>query len=120
MMSNSQTNLNTMKEFLLLFIMCTVSFGQESNYKLSSLLNDDLIIDNKAPNTHYIGNAWLKRLIVADEDFDYNLTQATFQADSTLDWHKHSTGQVIIIVRWRGLLSRKRERSYCFKKGRCN
>ena len=54
MMSNLKTNLNAMKEFLLLFIMCTVSYGQESNYKLSSLLNDDLIIDNKAPNIHYM------------------------------------------------------------------
>jgi len=117
MMFNLKTNLNAMKEFLLLFIMCTVSYGQESNYKLSSLLNDDLIIDNKAPNIHYIGNAWLKRLIVADEDFDYNLTQATFQADSTLDWHKHSTGQVIIIVDGEGYYQEKGKEVIVLKKG---
>ena len=105
-----------MKEFLLLFIISIVSFGQESNYKLSSLLNDDLTIDNKAPNTHYIGNAWLKRLIVADEDFDYNLTQATFQADSTLDWHKHSTGQVLIIIDGEGYYQEKGKEVIVLKK----
>jgi quercetin dioxygenase-like cupin family protein len=105
------------KLLLLLLIVPSVSFGQESNYKLSSLLNEDLIIDNKAPNTHYIGNAWLKRLVIADEDFDYNLTQATFQAGSTLDWHKHSTGQVIIILDGEGYYQEKGKEVIVLKKG---
>ena len=28
----------------------------------------------------------------------YNITKATFKANSTLDWHKHSSAQVLIIV----------------------
>ena len=68
-------------------------------------------------NTHYIGNAWLKRLIVADEDFDYNLTQATFQSDSTLDWHKHSTGQVLIIIDGEGYYQEKGKEVIVLKKG---
>ena len=109
-----------MKKFIIAAFLSVVSYGQDLNYNIESFINQDLNINKKAPNTHYIGNAWLKRLIVADEDFEYNLTQATFQSDSTLDWHKHSTGQVFNYCRWRGILSRKGKRSNCFKKGRCN
>jgi quercetin dioxygenase-like cupin family protein len=53
-------------------------------------------LDRKAPNTHYLGSAWLKGF--ASEDIDFNITLATFKANSTLDWHKHETGQVLIVV----------------------
>ena len=68
-----------MKKFIIASFLSVVSYGQDSNYNIKSFINQDLNINKKAPNTHYIGNAWLKRLIEADEDFDYNLTQATFQ-----------------------------------------
>lgn len=38
---------------------------------------------SKAPNTCHMGEAWLNFLIPADETFDYNITQATFSANST-------------------------------------
>jgi quercetin dioxygenase-like cupin family protein len=52
----------------------------------------------KAPNIHYIGEAWLNGLLRADENLSYNITKATFRANSTLDWHKHTSPQVLIIV----------------------
>lgn len=33
-----------------------------------------------------------------DPELGYNVTKATFKANSTLDWHKHSSTQVLIIV----------------------
>ena len=57
-----------------------------------------MIEGTKAPNTHYIGEAWLNSLLHTDEDINYNITKATFKANSTLDWHKHATPQVLIIV----------------------
>jgi quercetin dioxygenase-like cupin family protein len=30
---------------------------------------------------------------------------ATFSPDSTLDWHKHLTGQLLIVVEGEGILS---------------
>ena len=92
-----------MKNLLLLFAICPVlGWSQTPGYKLSSFLNTDLSIEKKAPNTHYIGNAWLNRIVIAEDDFAYNITQATFSADSTLDWHKHSTGQVLIVISGKG------------------
>ena len=76
------------------FIFPTIFFSQEPGYQVSSYLDEG----TKAPNTHYIGEAWLNPLLQADENLDYNITKATFRANSTLDWHKHATPQVLIIV----------------------
>ena len=86
----------------LLFFLFTISsfvvFAQNSDYSLSSYLVEGI----KAPNTHYIGEAWLNSLLRADEEINYNITKATFKANSTLDWHKHGTPQVLIIVEGEG------------------
>ena len=69
-------------------------FAQSSDYPVSSYLTEG----TKAPNTHYIGEAWLNAIIHDDAELGYNITKATFRANSTLDWHKHSSVQVLIIV----------------------
>ncbi len=83
-----------------LFLIVHVSvFAQQEEYKISSYL----IEGTKAPNTHYIGEAWLNGLLTAaDGDINYNITKATFKANSTLDWHKHSSAQVLIYVDGQG------------------
>ncbi|HEY5689375.1 MAG TPA: cupin domain-containing protein [Yeosuana sp.] len=83
------------KSILVLFILASISaFPQDSKYNVSSYLTEG----TKAPNTHYIGEAWLNAIINDDTELGYNITKATFKANSTLDWHKHSTAQVLIIV----------------------
>ena len=72
-----------------LFVM-----AQSDDYNVSSYLTEG----RKAPNTHYIGEAWLNAIIHNDADLGYNITKATFRANSTLDWHKHSSVQVLVIV----------------------
>lgn len=79
---------------ILLTFLSRVALAQQPVYAISSYL----VEGNKAPNTHYIGEAWLNTLLQAEEDFDLNITKATFRANSTLDWHKHATAQVLIIV----------------------
>ncbi|MBE17096.1 MAG: cupin domain-containing protein [Dokdonia sp.] len=69
-------------------------WAQSTTYNVSSYKEEG----TKAPNTHYIGEAWLNRIVSADEDLNYNITKATFKANSTLDWHKHATPQVLIVV----------------------
>ncbi|MDT0651849.1 cupin domain-containing protein [Autumnicola edwardsiae] len=83
---------NLILELILLAPLCL--FAQSSDYNISSYN----IEGTKAPNNHYIGEAWLNAIIHDDAEFDYNITKATFKANSTLDWHKHSSVQVLIIV----------------------
>jgi len=70
------------KSILALFILASVSaFSQDSETKVSSYLT----MGTKAPNTHYIGEAWLNAIIHDDTELGYNITKATFKANSTLD-----------------------------------
>ncbi|PIB23776.1 cupin [Maribacter sp. 4U21] len=79
--------------FLFLLFVTSV-FSQDTGYNVSSYLT----AGTKAPKTHYIGEAWLNAIIHDDAELGYNITTATFKANSTLDWHKHSSAQVLIIV----------------------
>jgi quercetin dioxygenase-like cupin family protein len=83
------------KSIFILFVLAPLClFAQNSNYPVSSFLAEG----TKAPNTHYIGEAWLNVLILNDAELGYNITKATFKANSTLDWHRHASVQVLIII----------------------
>lgn len=102
------------KSILLLLILASATvFSQESDYGVSSYLTEG----TKAPNTHYIGEAWLNALIHDDEELGYNITKATFKANSTLDWHKHATAQVLIIVDGEGYYQERGNEPVILKKG---
>ncbi len=79
--------------------------AQNNEYKSYSYFEEGF----KAPNINYIGEAWLNPLIRSDESLPYNITKATFKANSTLNWHKHTDQQVLIVVSGKG---------YCQEKGK--
>ena len=98
------------------FLVLSISLGvsaQDSDYSVSSYLDEGF----KAPNTHYIGEAWLNRLLQADDDLTYNITKATFKANSTLDWHKHGTVQVLIVTAGTGYYQEKGKQPIVIKEG---
>jgi len=104
--------------FILLAIPL-ISFGQDSEYQVRSYQEQG----NLAPNTHYLGEAWLNRLLTADENLTYNVTKATFKANSTLDWHKHSSAQVLIYVDGQGYYQERGKAPIVLKAGdviKCN
>ncbi|MFY0594472.1 cupin domain-containing protein [Roseivirga sp.] len=104
-----------MKNFLTL-IALAITFNlaaQDSTYSVNSYLKEGM----KAPNTHHIGDAWLNFLTQADEDFTYNITQAKFAANATLDWHKHSTPQVLIVTEGIGYYQEKGKEAIKIRKG---
>lgn len=80
--------------FLLIAIIPLTALTQKTEYVVSSYLTEG----TKAPNTHYIGEAWLNNLLPPDSALNYNITKATFRANSTLDWHKHGSVQILIVV----------------------
>ena len=99
--------------FVLFVIPSFVGFAQNSDYSINSYLDEGM----KAPNTHYIGEAWLNGLVRADENINYNITKATFRANSTLDWHKHSSPQVLIIVEGEGYYQERGKEPIVMKLG---
>ena len=87
--------------------------GQNEQYSISSYQEEG----TKAPNTHYLGEAWLNRLVAADGDLNYNITKATFKANSTLDWHKHGSVQVLIYVDGAGYYQERGKEPIILKAG---
>lgn len=104
-----------MKNFIIvLFTLFSLSsFAQTKDYDLTSYLEEGF----KAPNTNYLGEAWLNPLIRSDESLSYNLTKATFKANSTLNWHKHTDQQVLIVVGGKGYYQEKGKQPIMIKEG---
>lgn len=97
-----------------LFILAPLYLcAQTSDYNVSSYLTEG----TKAPNTHYIGEAWLNAIIHDDADLGYNITKATFRANSTLDWHKHGSVQILIIVDGEAYYQEKGKEPVILKEG---
>ena len=97
-----------------LFILASLSgFSQDSEYEVSSYL----IEGTKAPNTHYLGEAWLNAIIHDDQELGYSITKATFKANSTLDWHKHGSAQVLIIVEGKAYYQERGNEPVILKEG---
>lgn len=99
--------------FPLLFLAPTFLFAQNAEYTVSNYLKEV----EKAPNTHYLGEAFLNPIFHNDPDLGYNITKATFKANSTLDWHKHSTVQVLIIVDGEAYYQERGKEPIILKKG---
>ena len=99
---------------LLAFTLFSMSiFAQTNEYDVSSYLSEGF----KAPNTNYLGEALLNPLIRADESLSYNITKATFKANSTLNWHKHTDLQVLIVVSGKGYYQEKGKQPIVIKEG---
>ena len=97
----------------LLFIVPICVFAQQENYSVSSYLDEGI----KAPNTHYIGEAWLNGLLEVEGDLNFHITKASFKANSTLDWHKHASIQVLIYVDGEGYYQEKGKDPVILKAG---
>ena len=109
-----QTNIKMKKSTLLFFLFIPfLGFTQKSDYTVSSYLLEG----PKAPNTHYIGEAWLNNVLQGDAELNFNITKATFRKNSTLDWHKHSTPQVLIVVDGEGYYQERGKDAIIIKKG---
>ncbi|MEA3427585.1 MAG: cupin domain-containing protein [Bacteroidota bacterium] len=105
--------------FLLLASIPFLGIAQTKTYPITTFLEEG----TKAPNTHYIGEAWLNTLLQADGEINYNITKATFRANSTLDWHKHSSPQVLIILEGEAYYQERGKDAVVLKKGdviKCN
>tara|TARA_B100000929_G_scaffold213989_1_gene170955 strand:- start:129 stop:602 length:474 start_codon:yes stop_codon:yes gene_type:complete len=98
---------------VLLFIIPVGVFAQQELYEVSSYLDEGV----KAPNTHYIGEAWLNGVLEVEGDLDFHITKANFKANSTLDWHKHASTQVLIYVEGEGYYQERGKEPIILKAG---
>ncbi len=98
---------------ILLVLIPLFATAQQDAYRTTSFLKDGI----KAPNTHHLGDAWLNFLVEANTDFNQNITKATFSANATLDWHKHTTAQILIVLDGVGYYQERDKEPILLKKG---
>jgi quercetin dioxygenase-like cupin family protein len=87
--------------------------AQQSDYSISSFAEEGFL----APNTHYLGEAWLHFSMPADSLTGYGITKEMFKANSTLNWHKHSSAQVLIIIDGVGYYQERGKEPVLMKEG---
>lgn len=97
----------------LLIIIPLGTFAQQDDYAISSYQDEGF----KAPNTHYIGEAWLNGVLEVEGDLNFHITKANFKANSTLDWHKHASAQVLIYVEGEGYYQERGKEPIILKVG---
>jgi len=97
----------------LLIIIPLGTFAQQDDYIISSYQDEGF----KAPNTHYIGEAWLNGVLEVEGDLNFHITKANFKANSTLDWHKHASAQVLIYVEGEGYYQERGKEPIILKEG---
>jgi quercetin dioxygenase-like cupin family protein len=104
-----------MRKLFIILVLLTPLFtvAQDKPYAIYSFDKDG----PKAPNTNYLGEAWLKSVIHNDAELGYNITKATFKANSTLNWHKHGSVQVLIILDGAAYYQEKGKEAVVLKKG---
>jgi 4-carboxymuconolactone decarboxylase len=101
-----------MKNYLIYFTLLTIfvypSYGQ-----------DDSIFPkgNKAKNVHHYGEVWLKELLHADSNFNFNISMATSSPGARLNWHSHPGGQILLVLDGEGYYQEKGREKQIIKKG---
>gem|GEM_PF-1505326 len=108
-------NVAMMKQ-IIIAVVCLIplfTIAENNEYNISSFQEKG----SRAPNTHYIGDAWLKSIVEANEENGFNVTKAKFKANSTLDWHKHSTPQVLIYLDGEGYYQERGKAPVVLKAG---
>ncbi|HEY9185786.1 MAG TPA: DUF4440 domain-containing protein [Salegentibacter sp.] len=90
--------------------------GLLSSYSLMAQ-NEIFPKGEKAPNVYHTGDVWLNHLADADENFDFNVVQATMAAGSKLNWHLHPKGQQLYITDGVGYYQEKGKEVQVVKQG---
>ena len=62
---------------------------------------------DKAPAEYFTGAAWIKMLVPADETFNTQIANVTFERRARNNWHTHAGGQILIVTDGTGYYQEK-------------
>ncbi len=61
----------------------------------------------KAPADYFTGTAWVKILVPADDNFNTQIANVTFEPGERNNWHTHPGGQILIVTDGTGYYQEK-------------
>lgn len=88
----------------LLTLTCILSLllfeGCEINNKMESKQDQALTFPKgeRVGNDNFTGNVWLQMLLTNDSDFNTSIGQVSFEAGARTKWHKHPSGQILLVT----------------------
>ena len=62
---------------------------------------------NKASADYFTGTAWLNILVPKDETGSYSVGNVVFEPGCRNNWHKHPTGQILLVTDGKGYYQEK-------------
>lgn len=71
----------------------------------------------KITNDNFTGNAWLERLLTRNIAFDTSIGQVSFEAGARTRWHKHPSGQILLVTEGLGYHQEKGKNIVEIRKG---
>lgn len=71
----------------------------------------------KITNSNFIGNAWLKMLVVDDSLNRNSVGNVTFEPGARTNWHSHPNGQIILALEGEGYYQEKGSKKKILRKG---
>ena len=71
----------------------------------------------KAPADYFVGNAWVKNLVAANDGFNTTIGNVTFEPGARNNWHTHPGGQILIVTGGVGYYQEKGKPGQILRKG---
>lgn len=62
---------------------------------------------DKLPNTWFTGDAWLSMVVPDDRTFNCPIGNVTFAPGARNNWHRHSAGQLLLVISGGGYYQEK-------------
>lgn len=62
---------------------------------------------NKVSSDYFTGTAWLNVLVPQDETGSYSIGNVVFEPGCRNNWHKHPTGQILLVIDGNGYYQQK-------------
>jgi 4-carboxymuconolactone decarboxylase len=67
---------------------------QKSNYNMTTTKEKG----KQAPKENFTGTVWVNMVAAASDNLNTVIGQVTFETKARTNWHRHSTGQILIVV----------------------
>jgi 4-carboxymuconolactone decarboxylase len=101
--------------FLILFIfqLLSINIVYSQAYNISSVNNKSV----QASKENFIGTVWVNMFVTLNDSLSLSGGTVTFEPKARTNWHKHATGQILIITDGTGYYQEKGRMIQIIKKG---
>ena len=101
-----------------------LSVLQKNNTRNDDMNKEEELVKNeifpkgeKAPQENFTGTAWIKILVPKDETGTYSIGNVVFEPGCRNNWHKHPSGQTLIVADGKGWYQEKGKAARTISKG---